>query len=114
MATLFDFKGVEGALLRYRVLAVIVGLSILIHVAVAIPLKAAGHDGLAFGLGFPHGAFLYPLYIILTLDLARRIRMHPGWAVVVALVGTVPVVSFYAERRMTAFVRERQAALADV
>jgi integral membrane protein len=111
MATLFDFNGVEGALLRYRLLAVIVGISIIILVFVAIPLKIGGSDTLARGLGFPHGAVLYPLYIIFTLDLARRTRMHPLRAIVVALVGTVPIVSFYAERRTTEYVREREAVL---
>jgi integral membrane protein len=114
MDQLFDIHSVEGALARYRILAVIVGISIAILVFIALPLKIAGSDTLARDLGFPHGAILYPLYIILTLDLARRIRMHPLWAIVAVIVGTVPVVSFYAERRITAFVRERQAALAEV
>ncbi|HWC34474.1 MAG TPA: DUF3817 domain-containing protein [Mycobacteriales bacterium] len=108
---LLDFRSVEGALLRYRVLAFIVGVSILILVFIATPLKIWGNsDALAAGLGFPHGVILYPLYIVLTFDLSRRVRLHPLWAVAAMLAGTVPIVSFYSERRITEFVRTREAA----
>lgn len=107
---LLDFRGVEGALLRYRVLAFIVGISIVILVFVALPLKLwADSDALAAGLGFPHGAILYPIYIVVTLDLARRVRLHPLWAVAAVAAGTIPVVSFYSERRITEYVRAREA-----
>jgi len=108
-----DFHGVDGALLRYRILAFIVGISIVILVFVALPLKLwADSDALAAGLGFPHGAILYPIYIVLTLDLARRVRLHPLWAVAAVAAGTIPFVSFYSERRITEFVRARETASA--
>lgn len=109
---MFDFRGVDGALLRYRIMAMIVGISIVILVFIALPLKLwADSDALAAGLGFPHGAILYPIYILLTLDLARRVRLHPLWAIAAVAAGTIPFVSFYSERRITQFVREREAAL---
>jgi hypothetical protein len=40
--------------------------------------------------------------------------MHPIQLLVIVLVGTVPLVSFYAERRTTDYVRERAATLAEV
>jgi integral membrane protein len=99
-------------LLRYRIMAAIVGISIVILVVIALPLKIWGHNNaLAAGLGFPHGVILYPIYIVLVLDLARRVRLHPVWAVAAVAAGTIPFVSFYSERRITEFVREREAAL---
>jgi integral membrane protein len=107
-ATSADAKGVDGALLRYRVAAFVVGISILVLVCVGIPLdKGAGHPGLDQALGFVHGVFFYPIYILLTLDLARRTRMHPLQIVLTIVFGTVPLVSFYAERRATQFVRSQ-------
>jgi integral membrane protein len=111
-ATLLDLKSVEGALLRYRIMATVVGISILVLVCIGIPLDfGAGHPAVDMYLGFVHGVVFYPLYIVLTLDLGRRVRMHPLRTVLTAAVGTVPLVSFYAESRTTQFVRERQAAL---
>ncbi|MBV9487116.1 MAG: DUF3817 domain-containing protein [Frankiaceae bacterium] len=109
-----DAKRVEAALLRYRIAAFVVGISILVLVCVGIPLdKAGGHPGIDQTLGFVHGAFFYPIYILLTLDLARRTRMHPVQLALAVVFGTVPIVSFYAEHRTTQFVRERLAAPAD-
>ncbi len=109
---LLDVKSVESALLRYRIIAIVVAVSILILCCVGIPLSAAGHNQVDLYLGFPHGVIFYPLYILLTLDLGRRVRMHPVQLAVIVVVGTVPLVSFYAERRTTQYVRERMAALA--
>jgi integral membrane protein len=107
-----DFSSVEGALLRYRVVAMIVGISILVLVCIGLPLdKGAGHPGIDQSLGFVHGVIFYPVYVLLTLDLGRRIRMHPIQLILTIVFGTVPIVSFYAERRTTKLVRERQAAL---
>jgi integral membrane protein len=110
--SVLDFRSVEGALLRYRIMAIIVGISIIILVCIGIPLSHAGHEGINHRLGFLHGVIFYPLYILLTLDIGRRVRMHPIQIVLTMIAGTIPFVSFYAEHRTTSYVRERQAALA--
>lgn len=110
-ATALDLRSVEGALLRYRVIALIVSVSILVLVCIGLPLdKGAGHPWIDQNLGFVHGIVFYPLYILLTLDLGRRIKMHPVQLALTIVFGTVPLVSFYAEHRTTTLVRERQAA----
>jgi integral membrane protein len=108
---LLDVKSVEGALLRYRVVALIVSVLLLVLFGIGIPLQAAGHGGVDAVVGVAHGVFFYPLYILLTLDLTRRVRMTPIQLVLTVAAGTVPLASFYAERRTTQYVRERQAAL---
>jgi integral membrane protein len=108
-----DLKSVDAALLRYRIMAFVVGVSIIVLICIGVPLEAAAdHPGIDKTLGFVHGVLFYPLYILLTIDLGIRTRMHPLRLAVTALLGTVPFVSFYAERQTTQFVRERQAALA--
>lgn len=110
-ASALDLHSVEGALTRYRIAALVVGISILILVCIGIPLdKGAGHPGVDQSLGFVHGIVFYPVYILLTLDLGRRIRMHPIQLVLTILFGTVPLLSFYAERQTTKLVHERQTA----
>ena len=72
---------------------------------------AGHHDGIDHVVGVVHGAIFFPIYILLTLDLTRRVRMTPIQLVLTVIAGAVPIGSFYAERRTTQYVRERQAAL---
>jgi integral membrane protein len=113
MRTLLDLRSVEGALLRYRVVALIVSVLLVVLFGIGLPLQfAASKGGVDAVVGVIHGVFFYPLYILLTFDLTRRVRMSPVQLVLTVIAGTVPLASFYAERRTTQFVRERQAALA--
>jgi integral membrane protein len=111
-ATFLDLSSVEGALLRYRVVALIVSVLLVVLFGIGLPLEfAAHHKSVDQFVGVVHGVFFYPLYILLTLDLTRRVRMTPVQLVLTILAGTVPLASFYAERKTTQFIRERQAAL---
>lgn len=111
-ASILDFRGVEPALLRYRIVALIVSVLLVVLFFVGLPLQyAAGINGVDEVVGIVHGVFFYPLYIVLTLDLGRRVRMHPIQIVLTAAAGTIPIVSFYAERRTTTYMRDREAAL---
>lgn len=107
-----DFRSVDGALLRYRVVALIVSVALVVLFFIGIPLEHWGHHkGVDVVVGITHGIVLYPLYIILTFDLTRRLRMPPIQFLLTLAAGTIPIASFYAERQTTKFVRERQAAL---
>jgi integral membrane protein len=109
---LLDVRSVESALLRYRIIAIIVSVALVVLFGIGLPLQyAAGHGGVDEVVGVAHGVFFYPLYILLTLDLTRRVRMTPVQLVLTVAAGTIPLASFYAERRTTEFVRARQAAL---
>jgi integral membrane protein len=102
---------VPGALTRYRVAAWIVSVLLIVLFCVGIPLKAAaGNDSVNAVVGVAHGVIFYPLYLILTLDLARRVKMPMVRLVLTMLAGTVPFVSFYAEHETTKWVRERPEA----
>jgi integral membrane protein len=112
MSTLLDLKSVEGALLRYRVVALIVSVALIVLFFIGIPVEHWGHHkGIDVVVGVAHGVFFYPLYILLTFDLTRRVRMTPIQLILTVIAGTVPIASFYAERRTTQFIRDRQAAL---
>jgi len=111
---LLDVHSVEAALLRYRIIALVVSVLLVLLFFVGLPLQfAANQGGVDAVVGTVHGVFCYPLYILLTLDLTRRVRMTPIQLILTILAGTVPLASFYAERRTTAYVRARQAALTE-
>jgi integral membrane protein len=106
-------RGVEPALLRYRIVALIVSVLLVVLFCVGLPLQYAAHSGgVDEVVGIAHGVFFYPLYILLTLDLGRRVRMEPVQLILTVLAGTVPIASFYAERKTTQYMRERRERLA--
>ena len=104
-------KNMDGALQRFRVMAWIVGVFLLLLVFVAMPLKYfADAPTLVAILGPVHG-FLYIVYVIFAFDLtAIRMRWPVSRWILVLLAGTIPVMSFIAERKVTAAVRARTDA----
>ncbi len=101
-------KSVRDALLRYRVIAYVVGVGLIVLVCVGVPLKYLSDvDTVVAVVGPLHGV-LYIIYVLLTADLARRIRLNVFVAVAVMVAGTIPFLSFVAERLMTRMVTAPQ------
>ncbi len=94
-------RGIPGAFLRYRVLAWVVGVMLIALVLVAMPLKyLGGTPGPVAVIGTAHG-FLYAVYLLTSFDLALRARWSAKGTLGVLLAGTVPFLSFVAERIVT-------------
>jgi integral membrane protein len=103
---------IEKLLPAYRVAAWVTGIGLVILVFVAMPLKYFfGQPMLVAIVGMAHG-FLYMAYIVITLLLAERCRWRPFDALVILVAGTIPLASFFAERRVTARVREHRSPFA--
>ena len=99
---------VQGALSRYRVMAYVVGVMLLVLVFVAVPLRyAAGVPEVSKIVSPVHG-FLYIVYLVAAFDLALKARFTAKGTVLVLLAGVVPFVSFWAERRVSLRVRAGQ------
>ncbi|MDT9593032.1 DUF3817 domain-containing protein [Nocardioides zeae] len=123
----------RGTLLRYRVMATIVGVLLIVLILVGVPLAnfdgssmwgfipstpslvAEGStaqqvgEGITHYLGVAHG-WLYMIFLLTAFLLARKALWEPGFTIVVLLCGTIPVLSFWAEHRATARVRKEYAA----
>ena len=96
------------ALLRYRVIAYIVGVALILLVVIGMPMKyLADNPVLVETVGPAHG-FLYIVYLVLSADLARRAGWGLRFTVLVLLAGTIPFVSFYAERVVTKRVTQSE------
>ncbi|MGY1652732.1 DUF3817 domain-containing protein [Geodermatophilus sp. SYSU D01119] len=94
-------QGVPAALLRYRVMAWIVGVLLIALILVAVPVKyLADVDEPVAVIGTAHG-WLYAIFFVTACDLALRARWTLKGTVLVLLAGTVPVLSFVAERIAT-------------
>jgi integral membrane protein len=91
----------RGAVLRYRVMAYITGVLIIVVVFAGIPLQVAGHNTFIVNyIGTVHG-YLYIVYVIVAYLLARKLKMRLGPTILLLLAGTVPVMTFVVERWMT-------------
>jgi integral membrane protein len=89
------------AVQRYRIMAYITGVLIIIVVFAGIPLQIWDHNTVIVnGVGTVHG-FLYMVYILFAYLLARKLRMRPQPTVLLLLAGTVPIMTFAVERWMT-------------
>lgn len=100
----------RAALRRYRVIAWVVGVGLVLLVLVGMPLKYAADQPLVVQTVGPAHGFLYIVYLLATLDLALRGRWPLRRTVLVMLAGTVPFLSFVAERFVTRLVRDEQPA----
>lgn len=118
----------SGALVRYRVMATIVGVLLIVLILVGVPL--ANFDGspmwgvfsstpelfpdggqlhrigefITTVLGIAHG-YLYMIFLVTAFLLSRRARWPIGFTLVTLLCGTIPILSFWAEARATRRVR---------
>lgn len=102
-----------GVLTRYRVMAWVTGVLLLVLVFVAMPLKYVGDDDRLVGVvGVMHG-WLYLVYLVVAFLLANRLRWPLGRTVLLLLAGTVPFMSFVAERRVVREVRRAHPEPAD-
>jgi integral membrane protein len=100
----------RGALLRYRVMAYVVGVMLIVLTCIGMPLKyLGGNDSVVTVTGIAHG-WLYMILIITAIDLGRR--AHWSWVrlLLIALAGTVPFVTFVAEHYATKDVKAKLAA----
>ncbi|MGH3624165.1 MAG: DUF3817 domain-containing protein [Sciscionella sp.] len=91
----------RGALLRYRVIAYVVGVGLLVLVLVGVPLEYLADNPAVVGIVGPVHGFLYMVYLALTVDLALKAKWSLRGTVLVMLAGTVPFLSFVAERKVT-------------
>ena len=96
-------KGLDGAFLRYRIMAWVTGV---VLAALTIWL-VVGYGFLDYAnteskpelyriLWMAHG-WLYVIYLIVGVDLAFRVRYSIGRTLLILIAGTIPFASFFAE-----------------
>jgi integral membrane protein len=101
---------VRPALLRFRAIAYVVGVVLIALVVVGMPLKYLADDARVVETVGPAHGFLYILYLLASFDLGRRAHWPLKRMLLVMLAGTVPFLSFYAERVVTRQIRQLEPA----
>lgn len=98
----------RACLRRYRVMAYVVGVLLLLLVFVHMPLHYIWH--IETPIAILHG-WMFMIYVVTVIDLAFRCR----WQIfprtfLIALAGTIPFFSFYAEHKATGWARQAISA----
>ncbi|SNR87294.1 DUF3817 domain-containing protein [Actinomadura mexicana] len=103
----------EGAVTRYRILALVVG-TLLVLLVIGMILKYGPTDMPALaGIVAPVHGFLYMVYLVVAYDLWRRTGWPLGRMVMIVLGGVVPLMTFFVERRVVRDARELRPAEAE-
>ena len=87
-------------MLRYRVMAYVTGVVLIVLCFVGIPLQVAGYPAVANDVGVMHG-ILYIIYLVCAWLLARKLRLANKPTVIMLLAGTIPIMTFIVERWIT-------------
>jgi integral membrane protein len=102
----------SGALTRYRVIAYVVGVILVVLVLLGVPLKYLADQPTVVSIVGPLHGFLYLVYLVAVFDLGRRARWPIGRMLLVMLAGTIPFLTFWVERRVvTRWMRTPEAAV---
>ncbi|MFD0890879.1 DUF3817 domain-containing protein [Streptosporangium algeriense] len=100
---------VESALKPFRILAYVVGVMLLVLVACIVLRYGFDISGPSRVVSPIHG-FLYMLYLVAAMNLGMKARWSWPYIVGVMLAGTVPLLSFVFERKVTRRVEAELAA----
>jgi integral membrane protein len=89
-------------LTRYRVMAYVTGVLLIVLFFVVVPVDAVSSKPPAWTnpIGLVHGLIAYPLYLITVYDMYRRLKWPLGRLITVVLCGVVPFLSFVMERKI--------------
>ena len=90
----------RAAVLRYRVMAYVTGVVLIVLCFVGIPLQVAGYPAVANDVGVMHG-ILYIIYLVCAWILSRKLQLAIKPTVIMLLAGTIPVMTFIVERWIT-------------
>ena len=92
-----------GALLRFRVMAIVCGVNLLLLILGYMPAKylfdAIESNQWLIAIPIAHG-YLYIVYILTALQIGVQKKMSLIAILGLTLAGTLPIASFVAERRM--------------
>jgi integral membrane protein len=104
----------RGALARYRFMAILTGVMLLIlcvELLLKYVLQADDVVRYIAWVPFAHG-WIYVVYLVTVLDLWAKMRWGFGRLVTMVIAGVVPVMSFILEKKVHAEGEAKLAALA--
>ena len=104
----------RGALARYRVIAIVTGVMLLllcVELILNYVVKVSWEDAIRW-IPFAHG-WIYVIYLVTVVDLWSKMRWTFGRLVAQVLAGVVPVMSFIVEKQVHRDAEAKLQVLAD-
>ena len=105
-----------GILRAYQVVATVVGLNLIFVITAAVAQRVTDptswwnlNEDLIFTIDQVHGLLFMALLVLIAI-IASRFRWQPKMTITTMLLATIPVVSFWAERRTTRVVQGQDSA----
>lgn len=101
-----ETSNLAGTWKFFKVMAYVVGTALAVLTFVALPwvyLLGHGKNALTVAAWTAHG-WLFPVYLIATFLLSQKLRWTISKTLLVMIAGTVPLMSFVAERKIAAEV----------
>ena len=92
----------DGLWRFYRTMALLVGTVLGVLVFVAMPYRhmVLKHEVAWYQYAWMAHGYVFPVYVIATLLLGQALRWPVTKILLVMAAGTIPLMSFYAERRL--------------
>ena len=104
--------------MAYRVVARVVGINLIVVVGAWIAQLSTDdgswwnrNDATIVAIDMMHG-YRFMVLLVLIAVIARRHRWTPSFVIITMVLATVPFVSFWAERRASAAIRDADTVLA--
>jgi integral membrane protein len=95
----------SGALLRYRIMAYLVGTGLLVLTLIGVPLQYAANRPEVVSVVGPIHGFLYIVYLLAAFDLARRARFSLLQMLAMFCAGFLPFLAFFVEHHIALRVK---------
>ena len=85
----------------YRIMALVVGTVLVVLTFFLISVRVIGNPEPAFyaAAWMAHG-YLFPVYVVATFMLSTKLKWSFSKTILIMLAGTVPLMSFFTERRV--------------
>jgi len=91
----------------YRIMALVVGTVLVVLSLFLISVRVIGNPEPAFyGAAWMAHGYLFPIYVVATFMLSTKLKWSFSKTILVMLAGTVPLMSFFTERRVAKEVVE--------
>ena len=101
----------EAAINRYRILATVVGVMLILVCFVGLPIRLITGNETPSAIISPIHGFLYMVYLVVSFDLYTKLRWPMKQFLIMVSAGLVPFLAFFIERRIVAEARETSATL---
>jgi integral membrane protein len=99
-----ETPGLASAWAVYRTMAIVVGTVLAVLTFVALPYRylIIGEKTAAYSAAWIAHGWIFPVYVVATFWLSTKLRWPLGRTLYVMVAGTIPLLSFFVERKLAA------------